>query len=186
MSIFSRFFGRKDAGKAQSSGLVANPQLKGNVSLQVVFPAGLPRDQSVLTARLRGYHPEMAGASCDISTEVEQFFALAGWGRHVVQMVGFDLSSPQESIEACVAPAHYSQALKEQVRAHASHILLYYAGYEDDPLEQYVALAAVSGPWRSWAPSRYSTKPHALRCLPVSSVMKALAAKAWKSCVACR
>ena len=37
------------------------------------------------------------------------------------------------------------QDLKQQVRASRSHVILYYAGHEANPLDQYVALAAVAG-----------------------------------------
>ncbi|WP_333983283.1 DUF4261 domain-containing protein [Ectopseudomonas khazarica] len=145
MSIFSRFFGRRDDAAAEPARLVANPASEGRVSLQVLFPAALQLDQDELTRVLRAYHPEMAAASCEVSDEVEQFFALAGWGEHVVRLLGFDAPFPAQSLESCVAPAHYPQALKDEVRAHASHVLLYYAGHDDDPLEQYVVLAAVAG-----------------------------------------
>ena len=145
MSIFSRFFGRRDDNTAELTGLVANPECEGRVSLQVLFPAALQVTQDGLSSALRAYHPEMAEASCEVSSEVEPFFALAGWCAHVVRLVGFDAPFPAESVEACVAPAHYPQELKDEVRANASHILLYYAGHDSDPLEQYVVLAAVAG-----------------------------------------
>ena len=90
MSIFSRFFGRRDDNTAELTGLVANPECEGRVSLQVLFPAALQVTQDGLSSALRAYHPEMAEASCEVSSEVEPFFALAGWGAHVVRLVGFD------------------------------------------------------------------------------------------------
>jgi hypothetical protein len=70
---------------------------------------------------------------------------LIGWGKHVVRLIGFDAPYPQDSLEACVAPAAYPAQVKDEVRAHTSHIILYYAGFDENPLEQYVALAAVAG-----------------------------------------
>lgn len=145
MSLFSRFFGRQDGSTADTTELVAKPGIENPLSLQVVFAQPLGIDEASLTTALRAYHPSMSDARCDISDEVEQFFALAGWGRHVVKMVGFDHPFPADALENCVAPAHYPQQFKDQVRQQASHILLYYAGHETDPLEQYVALAAVAG-----------------------------------------
>jgi Domain of unknown function (DUF4261) len=52
---------------------------------------------------------------------------------------------PSEAVEACVAPSHYPEELKQRARAHKAHIILYYAGYESSPVEQYVALAATAG-----------------------------------------
>ena len=70
---------------------------------------------------------------------------MIGWGKHVVRCVGFDLPMPPEAVEACIAPSHYPQELKQRARSHKAHVILYYAGYEPSPVEQYVALAATAG-----------------------------------------
>lgn len=144
MSIFNRFFGRKeestDAGK-----LAANPEVKNSLALTVLFAARLAIDANELTKALRAYHPTMRGARVELLSNREAPFGLVGWKKHVVKMVGFDVPMPKESVEDCVAPSHYSPEMKAQVRAHLGHIILYYAGFEEDPLEQYVALAAVAG-----------------------------------------
>lgn len=145
MSLFSRFFGRQDGSSPDNTELVAKPGIDNPLSLQVVFAQPLRIAEAPLTAALRRYHPSMGDARCDIANEVEQFFALVGWGSHVVKMVGFDHPFPADALENCVAPAHYPQQVKDEVRQQTSHILLYYAGHETDPLEQYVALAAVAG-----------------------------------------
>jgi len=72
-------------------------------------------------------------------------FGMIEWGKHVVRCVGFNLPMPQEAVEVCIAPAHYPQELKERARSHKAHVILYYAGYEPSPVEQYVALAATAG-----------------------------------------
>ena len=86
----------------------------------------------------------LAAEGVETEPTLEQVFGLAGWGNHVVRLVGFDAPYPSEALEACVAPAHYGQDLKQQVRASRSHVILYYAGHEANPLDQYVALAAVA------------------------------------------
>jgi uncharacterized protein DUF4261 len=48
-------------------------------------------------------------------------------------------------VAKCIQPAHYPQEVKARALAHQAHSLLYYAGYEDDPREQYLALAVVAG-----------------------------------------
>ncbi len=146
MGILSRFFGRKDEGDRQTQ-LVANPK-KSPLGLQVLFADPFRFDPEELTTALRSYHPSMAQSRCEVESELNQkgtVFGLAGWGKHVIRLVGFDLPMPAEAVEACVAPSHYSQELKELARAHGSHLLLFYAGHESEPLEQYVALAAVAG-----------------------------------------
>jgi hypothetical protein len=144
MSIFSRFFGRKEES-TDAAALSANPAVTHPLSLQVLFAAPLAIAEDTLTAALRAYHPSMGKARAEIAPDMAEFLGLAGWDQHVVRLVGFNAPYPKESLEACVAPAHYAAAVKDEIRGHASHIILYYAGFETDPLEQYVALAAVAG-----------------------------------------
>jgi hypothetical protein len=147
MSLFTRFFGTTDETDAPDA-LVANgDREKDATSLQVLFATSLPNAADT-TATLRAYHPSMASASCEIDADMSQegkLIGLAGWGPHVVQLVGFDLPMPADAVEKCVGPSHYPQPVKERARAHKAHALLYYAGQEEDVLEQYVALAAVAG-----------------------------------------
>ena len=77
MSLFSRFFGRQDGSAADTTELVAKPGIENPLSLQVVFAQPLGIDEASLTTALRAYHPSMSDARCDISDEVEQFFALS-------------------------------------------------------------------------------------------------------------
>lgn len=144
MSIFSRFFGRS-VSPGESAALTANPDIEHPLSLQVVFAAPLAVQADALAAALRAYHPDMRQARAEIEPDMPQLLGMVGWGKHVVRLVGFDAPLPHDALEVCVAPAHYPAPVKEQVRAHVSHVLLYYAGFDEDPLEQYVAMAAVAG-----------------------------------------
>ncbi|CUI47432.1 DUF4261 domain-containing protein [Achromobacter kerstersii] len=144
MSIFSRFFGRKEES-ADARALVANPAIENPLSLQVLFAAPLAVTEDTLAAALRGYHPSMSDARAEVAPDMPEFLGLVGWGKHVVRLVGFNAPYPKDALEMCVAPAHYPATVKEEIRAHASHLILYYAGFEEDVLEQYVALAAVAG-----------------------------------------
>ncbi len=144
MSIFSRFFGRKDEPD-DTGALVANPDLEDPVALTVLFAQPLNIDIAALGQALRAYHPSTADARCESTPEQSPFIALAGWRNHVVRLVGFDAPMPADALEVCVAPAHYPQELKAQVRAHRSHVILYYAGHEASVFEQYVALGVVAG-----------------------------------------
>ncbi len=149
--FFDRFFGR---GVPTPGGVpVANPALERPLGLQLLFDAPLDLDADGLTLALRNFHPELAAATAELADVADTppgtaeappaVMGLAGWGRHVVKLIGFDAPMPREPVEACVRPAHIAAELKEQAYAHAAHVLLYYAGYEPDPWEQYVALASV-------------------------------------------
>ncbi|HGB5161671.1 TPA: hypothetical protein ACIVNE_004601, partial [Salmonella enterica subsp. enterica serovar Enteritidis] len=115
MSILERFFGRKEKNSSNIQGvLVANAEIDNPLSLVVVFDTLPENNSKELTRLLRNYHSSMKQATCELVPELD-FFGLAGWGKHVISMVGFKTPYPQESIEQCVAPAHYPQEVKEQV-----------------------------------------------------------------------
>jgi hypothetical protein len=147
MSIFSRFFGKvsDDDSKGQ---LVAKPNDGSTIGFDVLFAETPKFDNDQLRRHLRGFHKSMHDARCEIDAKLAaegKFVGLIGWKNHVLQLIGFDVPMPAEAAEACIAPAHYPQQLKERARAHSSHVLLNYAGSEPDILERYVAMAAVVG-----------------------------------------
>lgn len=147
MGLFERFFGKKESA-APSGPLTANPAIQNGLSLQVLFSTPFSLDTEKLAATLRGYHRELSKARCELDPQtVAQGtpFGLVGWGKHVIRVVGFNVPMPPQVVETCVGPSHYGPELKQQARQAQSHVLLYYAGYEPDPVEQYVALAAVAG-----------------------------------------
>lgn len=155
MSFFDRFFGR---GVPRPGGdPVANPRLESPLSLQLLFDAPLDLDGDGLTLALRSFHAELADAKAEIvdvskasppeemkEEEPPTYLGLVGWGKQTIKLVGFNFAMPQAPVEACVRPAHFSAELKQEAYRHVSHVLLYYAGYETDPHEQYVGLAAVA------------------------------------------
>ena len=148
MSVFSRFFGKSDADDSGDGQLVANPKIEHPLSLQVLFPEPCPLAPDRLADAFRAYHPSMSRVRCEIDPTLNRegkVFGMVGWGKHVVRCIGFDLPMPAEAVEACIGPSHYPQELKLRARAHRAHVILYYAGYEPSPVEQYVALAATTG-----------------------------------------
>jgi hypothetical protein len=148
MSIFSRFFGRKEADDSAGELLVANPDITHPLSLQVLFSDAWRMDCDRLAEAFRSYHSSMSGVRCEIDPELirdGRVLGMVGWGMHVIRMVGFDVPYPANLVEACVAASHYPQELKQRARSHQAHIILYYAGHETSPFEQSVALAATAG-----------------------------------------
>src|SRR5262249_17744148 len=147
MSIFTRFFGKREADDRPDD-LVAGPKQEDGPALQVLFANPFKLDAAAVTQAMRVYHPSMAKGRCELAPKLNEegkLFGLAGWGQHVVKLVGFNLPMPHDPVEACVAPSHYPEALKQRARAHQSHLLLWYAGAEEAVLEQFVALAAFAG-----------------------------------------
>lgn len=146
MSVLTRFFGKKES--ASEKGLVANDQLETSLSLQVVFSGGLDLDAAELEKQFRSYHKSLQKAQIEIDDETNKQgtpLGLIGWGEHIVKIVGFDQPMPVEVLENSVQPSHYDEALKSQARAHKSHLLLYYQGYDKNPINQYAAMALVGG-----------------------------------------
>ena len=147
VSLFDRFFGKSTGADLAAARLVANPDIEEPLSLQVLFPQALPLEAATLARALSSFDRSMRNARCEIDDELSRegkLFGLAGWDKHVIRFVGFDVQMPAAAVDACVAPAHYSAELKERARANRAHVLLYYGGYDPAPLEQYVALAAVA------------------------------------------
>ncbi len=149
MSILSRFFGRKERNDTEAAPLVANSAMEDPLSLIVLFPESLALNEKALVDALRITDKTLAHARVEFDPELSKaagnVFGLAGWGRHVVKLVGFDAPMPAESLEACLAPSHYGQDLKDEVRQHKANIILYYGGYDATPLEQYIAVGLVAG-----------------------------------------
>ena len=148
MGFFSKLFSKDAPADGGGADLIDADQKEGALSLQVVFGREFRLDAEAVGRTLRAYSAETKQGSCKLlQGTVEQGtpLGLIGWGEHVVRMVGFGVPMPTRVVEACVAPAHYGADVKAQVRAHTAHVLLYYAGREESPLEQYVVLAAVAG-----------------------------------------
>jgi hypothetical protein len=148
MGLIERFFGKRGGGPGDAGKLVPNPALENPPSLQVLFGRPLKIDSAGLTRSLRAYHPELAQAACDVQTAGEGyqgFVGAAGWANHVVKLVGIGVPMPSDVAEFCVRASHYKEDLKREALRHQAHVRLYYAGYEESPYEQYVALAAVAG-----------------------------------------
>ncbi|MCI0701480.1 MAG: DUF4261 domain-containing protein [Planctomycetia bacterium] len=135
---------------------VANPRLTDPLGLQCLFDEPLELPAEGLALALCDYHAELADASVElfpvpsnqpIGTRGLQpaMLGLLAWGPHVLKLVGFANPMPSAAVESCVRPAHFDPSFKELAYRHQSHVLLYYAGYDHDPLEQYVALAAAAG-----------------------------------------
>jgi hypothetical protein len=115
MNLFSRFLGRKDVNDLARRRLVANPDIKKPLSLQVLFADPHRLDADRLLNTLKAYHPTMSEARCEIDVELSQqgtLLGMLGWGKHVVRLVGFNAPMPAAAVETCVAPSHYPKELK--------------------------------------------------------------------------
>ena len=116
MNFLDRFFGRLPPGA-----MVANAAIEAPLGLQLLFPAAPQLDADALTLALRGYHAELSAAQVELfsvppETDAEMppaVLGLAGWGPHVVKLVGFDAPMPRNAVEACVRPAHFDDELKQ-------------------------------------------------------------------------
>jgi hypothetical protein len=149
--LLDRFFGK---GVPRLGGPpVANPRLADPIGLQLLFDDQFALDANEVTLALRDYHRDMAEATAELfhvppkagASDEPALMGLLAWERHVIKLVGFTAPMPADAVKACVQPAHFDPQFKKLAYEHKSHIMLYYAGYELAPLEQYVALAAAAG-----------------------------------------
>lgn len=151
MEFTDRFFGK---GTPQPGGPpVANARLQNPPTFTLLFTEPLDLTADALTLALRDFHPTLAGATAELlavppsgdpNDDSPAFMGLIGWDRHVVKVVGFNAPLPPSELDRCVQPAHYAPEIKEQAAGHTAHVVLFYAGYERDPFEQFVALAAAA------------------------------------------
>jgi hypothetical protein len=152
MELQDRFFGRGVSQLGEPP--VANTRITDPPCLALLFPE-IPRlDADALTLALRGLHPELVAATAELlelpaKPQVlpgasSSMLGLVGWGRHVVKLVAFDTPMPAAVVEDCVDMSLDDPALIAEAHRHKAYVLLFYAGYETDPLEQHVALTAVA------------------------------------------
>ena len=142
MSLFARLFGKK----SKDSPIAENTNIKQSIGLSVVFKGPLNFDKDKLLDKLRFLDSSITNVDYERPAEdLEQgVFALVSWGKHVVKLIGFNAPFPADVLETCVAPAHYSQDIKDQIRKNDSHVILYYKGNDEDVLEQYLALSRLA------------------------------------------
>ncbi|OTQ29893.1 DUF4261 domain-containing protein [Gilliamella apicola] len=142
MGIFSRFLGKKSESKQIGNSIIANPDIDSPVGLTIVFKGALDINNDKLLTQLKSIDPTIK----DIRYEIpfgqleEGICLLVSWGKHVIRIYGLNAPYPKDVLELCVTPANYSQEIKQQIYESDSHLLLYYVGYEQDVLEQYLAL----------------------------------------------
>ena len=146
MGIFSRFFAKKTESKQMDNSIVPNPDIENAISVSIVFSGALNINNDELLAKLKSIEPTIK----DIRYETpfgqleEGMCILVSWGKHVIRVFGLNAPYPKAVLETCVAPASYSQEIKQQVYESDSHLLLYYVGYEQNVLEQYLALTRLA------------------------------------------
>jgi hypothetical protein len=165
MSLFERFFGRRN--QEDASPLVAT-RVENPLSIAVLFAGAPTLNPTKVVGALQTYDNAMKRARFEADPEMLQkgiVFGLAGWGRHVVQLVGFDAPYPRQELEPCLHNGRFDDVRKQKLADAQGHVILYYAGQEESPYEQYVALCAVAG-----ALCRVGAigvvNPHAITILP--------------------
>ena len=85
--------------------LIAARHTDNEPSFQVLFREKFNLSPEAIVEAMRAYHPTMADADCEIVPEMSEegkIFGLAGWGDHVIRMVGFDLPIPNDVAERCI------------------------------------------------------------------------------------
>jgi hypothetical protein len=130
------------------------------LGLQILFATPPELAPDAVETVIRGYHPDMREAVIELrhiantplaTTVVSpdgppaSVIGLVRWGEHQLKFVSFDAPMPYGPVETCVGPGMLPPELKADARRHGAHLLLFHGGPHPDPLEQFVALAAVAG-----------------------------------------
>jgi hypothetical protein len=147
MNFISRFFGHRLGDSEVKQPLVANTEIKSPLSLVVLFSEKCPTDQVGLTKSLVDFHPSMNKARFELDSSHEDkstLLGMLGWANHVVRCVGFNHWMPPAIVERCVLSSSWDSTIKQAALLHKAHAILFYAGYEESPHEQYVALATAA------------------------------------------
>lgn len=117
------------------------------LSLQVLLTNQIPTDVKALTEAVRGYHTSMRLAEVEVlppESSESAWRASFTWGSHRVFCVGENKVIPREMVRGTLS-WFLSEEVLADVEAHVAHLILFYGGEDPNPLEQYVALAAISG-----------------------------------------
>jgi hypothetical protein len=107
MSIYTRFFGKREPDDGPDDLVAAARDGADLLGLQVLFADGLRLDPAAVTQALREYHPALADARCELAPELNQegkLFGLAG--RTVISLCRCGQSANKPSATApTAAPA---------------------------------------------------------------------------------
>jgi len=146
MSMYTRFMG--DTDNAPGHRLVANPDLEEALNFQVLFPEPFRLNESDLTKAIRQHPYTTDTARVEIEHTTVSMgtpLGLAGWGDHVIQLMGFNIPMPPDILSHSLQVSHCDQELKALAYNHRSYLNLSYAGYVTDPFSQYEALSILAG-----------------------------------------
>ncbi|MCO6555415.1 MAG: hypothetical protein J6572_10435 [Gilliamella sp.] len=143
MGLFSRLFRRDDNEIQQSDDIfVPNSSIENPLSLIVLFNGKLSFNQHKLLKTLRKIDSSMKNIRLQSSIEqiADGADIHAVFGKHIIKIVCFNSPCSAEILEPCIESSQKRQDFRQQVYHHQSHIILYYVGFEEDLVEQYVAL----------------------------------------------
>ena len=143
MGLFARLFRRGDNEIQQSDDIfVPNSSIENPLSLIVLFNGKLSFNQHKLLKTLRKIDSSMKNISLQSSIEqiADGADIHAVFGKHIIKIVCFNSPCSAEILEPCIESSQKRQDFRQQVYHHQSHIMLYYVGFEEDLVEQYVAL----------------------------------------------
>lgn len=141
---FVERFSETRAGAPQSLQLLFRDPLNLDARTLVQLLSDVPGLQGVRVDLVSVADHPVAGTLVSPSGPPAGVLGLIEWGSHRIKLAGFDAPMPYGPVEVCVGPAMIAPPLKHDSKHHASHVLLYDAGTEPDPLERFVALGAVA------------------------------------------
>jgi hypothetical protein len=149
IDFLQRFTGQANLLPGPTAPLCANPAVERPLTLQLLLAGPVVVDPKRLTDWMRAVSPETTDTRTELAPEPVdgKVIGMVGWGLHLIKLIAVNEPFSTDLLEFCLQPAHFSAELKAITRRHQTHLLLYYGGWHEDPLEQYVALSAVAAHW---------------------------------------
>lgn len=145
-----KFFGEKEnklyANKTET------PRQKDRPSLMLVFNTLPVLDGSQIKNIISGIEKLNKDIEITIDKDInngETLLSVIEFDNHRIKLVGFNGPIPKTVIEHTVDCSYWKPEDKEVIRNHSAHIICYYDGYNEDPIERYIALYKVAFSFKS-------------------------------------
>lgn len=102
----------------------------------------LPSEKDV-TDYIRNFEGNASAESVETNWVVNDgnsFSGLIKIGQHQLRLAGVNVPLPASTIQKTVIPTHWDDTVKQHIRSHRAHLIIYYEGYHPDPVEQMIAI----------------------------------------------
>ena len=142
--MLRRLWGRRRGQAPATTPADARP----GTALIFLFDRLPPLSREALATALAAVEPIAGGVELEVIVdEPDTAFAHLAFGGHRCRLVGLSAPVPDGTIERTVRVSHWGDEHKQPMLRHTAHVLCFYDGGDDDPVEQLIALHKVGYAW---------------------------------------